>query len=276
MKNLFALTLILAVFFYSCTKTSDSTIVLAEYTLGSGGSCTGATVSGRSVVDTALTGLNTVAVTVDVRVAGAYWISTNTVNGISFSQIATFTSTGPQTAILTGTGTPIDTGTVNFTLTALNGLGDSCTFSVTTVQGIPPNYYLTGFFNGIYRNFSDSAGATNGAIPGLSGAAGLDISGLDTVANSTSKIEFGVGSPASIGPGIYADTSAAYAYFNYVDSLAQIWTVSNSGQPTFTIVITGANARSVQGSFSGMIKTLQGTLSDSLAVTNGLFYVPVR
>ncbi len=276
MKNLFALIFILPVFFCGCTKTPDSSIVLAEYTLGSGGNCTGATVSGRFVADTALNGANTIAITVDVRVAGAYWINTNTVNGMSFSQIGTFTSTGPQTALLTGTGTPVDTGTVNFTLTALNGLGDSCTFSVATIQGVLPHYYLTCFLNGAYRNFSDSAGATNSNIPGAAGSAGLDVSGLDTTVKSTSKIEFGVGSSASIGTGTYADTSAAYAYFNYVDSLAQTWTVSNSSQPTFTIVVTGVSARSVQGSFSGTIKMLQGAVVDSIAVTNGLFSVPVK
>ncbi|MEO6637426.1 MAG: hypothetical protein ABIN25_04065 [Ginsengibacter sp.] len=276
MKYLYTLAFMLPALFYGCTKTSDPEFVLAEYTLGNGGNCTGATVSGRFVADTALAGANTVAVTVDVKVAGAYWISTNMVNGISFSQISTFTSTGPQIALLTGTGTPVDTGTVNFTLAALNGQGDSCKFSVTTVQGIAPHYYLTCFFNGNYKNFSDSATATNSNIPGTSGSTGLDISGLDTLVNSTSKIDFGVGSPGSIGPGIYTDTTANYTYFKYVDSIAQTWTVSNSGQPTFTVVVTGVSARSVQGSFSGTIKMLQGNVLDSIAVTNGLFSVPLK
>ena len=243
MKNLFSLTVILLVLLYGCTKkTTDSSTPIAVYTLGSGGNCTGAVVSGRFVADTALTSANTVTITVDVTVAGPYWISTNTVNGISFSQISTFTSTGSQTVVLTGTGTPVATDTADFTVTALNGLGGSCTFSVATVQGVPPPYYLTCFLNGVYRNFGDSASATNSDIPGNSGAAGLDIRGLDTVINSTSKIEFGVSNPGSVGAGAYTDTSIIKAYFSYVDSLAQTWSVNSTSQPSFTIVVTDVSA----------------------------------
>jgi hypothetical protein len=277
MKKLFALTVILPVLFSGCTKTTpDSSTPIAVYTLGSAGNCTGAIVSGRFVADTVLTSTNTVTITVDVTVAGPYWISTNTVNGISFNSISTFTSTGPQTVVLTGTGTPVAIDTANFILTALTGLGGSCTFSVATVQGVLPHYYVTCFLNGIYTNFSDSAGATNSSIPGSSGAAGLDIRGLDTVINSTSKIEFGVNSTGGIGAGTYTDTSAVSAYFSYVDSLAQTWTVNSTSQPSFTIVVTGVSTNNVQGTFSGTIKNQQSTGTDSIAVTNGLFSVPVK
>ncbi len=277
MKKLTALSAFLLVIFFGCTKTTpDPTIILAEYSLGTGGDCTGAVVSGRFVADTAVSDANTVTITVDVTVPGPYWITTNTVNGISFSQVSTFTAAGQQTAVLTATGTPVDTGMATFTLRALNGLADSCTFSVPTVQGIPPHYYLTCFFNGVYRNFSDSAGATNSNIPGASGSAGLYVSGRDTVTSTNEKIEFGVGSTASVGPGIYTDTSSTYAYFSYVDSLAQTWLVNIAVDPTFTVVVTSANAINVQGTFSGVIKKQQGTLTDTIAVTNGIFNVPVK
>jgi hypothetical protein len=276
MKNVLALTVILPFLFSGCTKTSYSPTVLAVYTLGSGGNCAGAIVSGRYTADTALTSTNTVAITVDVTVAGPYRISTNTVNGMSFSKISTFTSTGPQTAVLTGTGTPVAIDTADFTVTALTGSGGSCTFSVATVQGVPPHYYLTCFLNGIYRNFGDSVSATNSDIPGNSGIAGLDVRGLDTVINSNSKIEFGVINTGSVGAGTYADTSSSKAYFSYVDSLAQTWTVSSSSQPSFTIVVKNVSANNAQGTFSGTIKNQQGTGTDSISVTNGLFSVPVK
>ncbi len=278
MKNLFVLIFIISILFSACSKkTTDSSIVLAEYTLGSGGNCTGTIVSGRFVADTALTATNTVTITVDVTVAGAYWITTNTINGMSFSQISTFTSTGPQTAVLTGTGIPVDTGTVDFEVTPLNGPGGSCTFSVGTVEGIQPQYYLTCFLNGIYRNFGDSAIATNSNIPGSSGLAGLDISGLDTMINSSSKIEFGVNNTASVRAGTYTDTtSSSRAYFDYLDDSVETWSVNISTQPSFTIVVTGASNRNVQGTFSGTIKNQQGTGMDSIIVTNGLFSVPVK
>ena len=276
MKKWFALAVIIPVLFFGCKKTtSDSSAPLAEYTLGSGGNCTGAIVSGRFVADTALTGANTVTITVDVTVAGAYGITTNTVNGISFNQISTFTATGPQTVVLTGTGTPVAVDSANFTLTRLSGPGGSCTFSITTVKGTPPPYYLTCELNGVFQNFVDSAGATNSSIPGNSGAAGLDISGRDTVLNSGKKIEFGVGGVESIGPGIYTDTSSSKAYFTYVDSLGQTWSVNSSTQPSFTIAVTSVSASNVQGSFSGVIKN-QVTGIDSITVTSGLFSIPVK
>lgn len=261
----------------SCQKTAeDPTIVLAEYTLGSGGNCTGATASGRFVADTALTALNTVTITVDVTIAGAYWITTNTVNGFAFSSIGTFTATGPQTAVLTGTGTPVVTDTSNFTLTAKNGLGGSCSFTVETVQGIQPHYYITCFLNGVYRNFSDSAGATNSNVPGSSGLPGLNVKGLDTVINANSKIDFGVSNTGRVSPGTYSDTTTAQAYFDYLDGAGETWSVHTFGLPSFTIVVTAEDARSVQGTFSGTIKNQQGLGTDSITVTNGLFSVPLK
>ena len=202
MKNLFTIVIIILTLSCGCTKTTpDTSTPLAEYTIGTGGNCTGAIVSGRYVADTALTDANTVTVTVDVSVIGPFLITTNTVNGISFSKTGTFTSTGPQAVILTGTGTPVAVDSTNFTVSALTGLGGSCTFSVTAVQGIPPDYYLTCFLNGVYRNFTDSASASNSSFPGNSGAPGLDVRGLDTVINSISKIEFGISNAGAVGTG---------------------------------------------------------------------------
>jgi hypothetical protein len=276
MKTVFLSILTGLLLFSACKKTTQPPIVLAQYTLGSGGDCTGSIISGRFVADTALTANNTVTITVDVEVAGPYWITTNSANGISFSDIGTFTSTGTQTAVLTGTGTPVDTGVANFTITPLSGPGGSCTFSVTTVEGIPPQYYVTCLLNGVYRNFSDSLLATNSNIPGTSGLTGLDISGRDTIINSVEKVDFGVNGPANIGTGSYADTSSVRAYFSYLDSTGQAWVESASGQPSFTIVVTNVTAGIAQGTFSGTIKNQQGMGTDSLTVTNGLFSVPVK
>ena len=275
MKILFAFSIIFLVLFSGCKKTvPDTSTPIATYSLGNGEGCTGATLSGRFVKDTSLTGANTVTITVDVTLAGPYWISTNTVNGMSFSAVSTFTAIGPQTAVLTATGTPISLVTANFILTALNGLGDSCTFSVTTVKGIPPQHFVTCIINGVYRDFSDSSVASNSGTPGTSGAAGLDIRGLDTVVNSLSKIEFGINNTVSVGTGTYTDTNAPNAYFNYTDSLGQKWSVIGDTQPSLTIVVTNLNGNNVQGTFSGTIKNQRAT--DSLTVANGMFSVPVK
>ena len=277
MKNLLPLTVIVMILLCSCQKTKEDTpIVLAEYTLGAGGNCTGAVLSGRFVADTALTDLNTVTIMVDVTVAGAYWITTNTVNGITFNNIGTFAATGPQITILTATGTPAFIDTANFTLMAKDGTGGSCSFPVVIVQGIQPRYYVTCFLNGVYRNFSDSAGATNSNAPGSSGLPGLDIKGLDTVINAKPKIEFGVSNTGGVSPGTYTDTATARTYLDYLDSAGETWSVNTSAHPSFTIVVMAANFKNVQGTFSGIIKNQQGFGTDSIIVTNGLFNVPIK
>ncbi len=277
MKNLFALAVILTILSSGCSKEiADTPVVLAEYTLGSGGDCTGAIASGRFVADTALTANNTVTITVDVSLAGPYWIATNTANGISFSSIGTFSGTGPQTVVLTGEGTPVATDTTDFTLTALNGAGGSCTFSVITVHGILPHYYLTCFLDGVYKNFGDSAHATNSNVPGTSGVPGLVINGIDTVINSTSKIEFGISNAGSVKAGTYTDTSSSRAYFSYLDATGETWSENSGSLPSLTIIVTYAGTTNVQGTFSGTIKNQQGLGTGTIVVTNGSFSVPVK
>lgn len=276
LKNLLT-TIVVLIVVCSCKKTVvDNSTPLATYSLGTGGSCAATTVSGRYVADTALDASNTIMITVEVSVAGPYWIITNTVNGMLFSRTGTFTSTGTQTIILNGSGTPKAINNSNFTLTRLSGPGGSCNFSVATVQGIQPHYFLSYFLNGVYRNFGDSAYAINSGVPGNSGLAGLDISGLDTIVNSKSKIEFGVGGTKSIGAGIYTNTHTSKGYFNYFDNVGGTWTADSLSNTSFTINLMTASAHYVQGTFSGTIKNQQGTGTDSLVVTNGLFTVPVR
>jgi hypothetical protein len=57
-----------------------------------------------------LTSENFIIVTVNVNVPGNYIISTNTVNGMTFSQAGNFTRSGPQRVLLSGRGTPVEIG----------------------------------------------------------------------------------------------------------------------------------------------------------------------
>jgi hypothetical protein len=73
-----------------------------------------------------------------VATTGTYNITTNTVNGVSFSNSGTFSVTGVQTVLLTGTGTPLNSGSQTFTVT----FGSStCTFSITFGAGIVLDYF---------------------------------------------------------------------------------------------------------------------------------------
>ena len=93
----------------------------------SAGNCKPVVVAGIYTPGVALTPVNTVQVRVTVAVAGDYLITTNRVNGIAFSKSGTFTSTGDQTVTLNGTGTPLNSGAQNYTVSFGNS---SCTFSI--------------------------------------------------------------------------------------------------------------------------------------------------
>ncbi|PAM92766.1 hypothetical protein B4N84_21790 [Flavobacterium sp. IR1] len=91
--------------------------------------------SGTMVVGTAVSGI-TQTITATVTKIGAYSITTNTVNGVTFSASGTFSSTGYQDVILTATGTPIAIGFDKFTLNTTPGCSfDRPTIDANTVVG---------------------------------------------------------------------------------------------------------------------------------------------
>lgn len=94
----------------------------------SSGNCKPVILAGQYDQGIALNSTNTVQVQVTVATAGSYSIKTNAVNGVTFSKTGTFTSTGVQTVMLTGSGTPINSGSQNFTLSYGNSL---CNFKIT-------------------------------------------------------------------------------------------------------------------------------------------------
>ncbi len=104
---------------------------------GDPGACTGATSAGIYTAGTALTATNTMILNVNVQTVGVgtYAISSNIVNGISFSATGTFTVTGVQPVTLIGTGTPTAAGVFNHSVT---GNASTCTFSVTVTSVLPP------------------------------------------------------------------------------------------------------------------------------------------
>lgn len=93
----------------------------------SSGNCKPATLSGTYTQGVALIGANTVQVQVTVAAAGTYSITSNSVNGVTFSNTGTFTSTGVQNVILQGSGTPLSSGVQNFTISYGNS---QCAFKI--------------------------------------------------------------------------------------------------------------------------------------------------
>jgi hypothetical protein len=107
----------------------------AVFTLaGAPNNCTGAVINGVFAAGVATSASNTITLSVNVTTAGLYTITTNALNGISFSKTGVFTNTGVQTVILTATGTPTAAEVFDFTPSAS---GSSCKLSITCT-GTPP------------------------------------------------------------------------------------------------------------------------------------------
>ena len=127
----------------------------AVYTLsGSPGTCTTATVSGIYKVGTALDVSNTITISVNVTSIGTYTVSTNSLNGISFTGAGAFIATGEQTITLTGSGTALAAGTFTYAFGA-NG----CSFLITINEAntVIDSLYYDITVNGVqYRKVADS------------------------------------------------------------------------------------------------------------------------
>ena len=151
-----------SLFLISCQKelsfeSSKGANTATAFTLGGAGSnCTGATLSGVYMNAQVMTSANTVQLQVQVTVKGAYSISTNTVNGVSFSGTGNFADTGAHTIIMVASGTPAGEGTKTFLVSAG---GSTCSFDVSfapkappavfTLQGAP-NACTLPVINGVY------------------------------------------------------------------------------------------------------------------------------
>jgi hypothetical protein len=124
-------------------NSSGSASGTAAYTLtGAGGTCTGSVVAGNYYAGTALSSANTVTLQVLVTAIGTYTINTNNTNGFQFSVSGSFTTTGPQSITLTGSGTPLGPGSSNFT----TPVGPGCTFTITIkdAQPLMASYFFPG------------------------------------------------------------------------------------------------------------------------------------
>ena len=119
---------------------------------------------GFYVVSTTTNSTNTMEVTVTTTAQDNYNITTNTVNGYSFSASGVFLTSGTHTITLASTGTPTATGTDIFTI-SLSGVVGTCTASITVLATAPPvlkncqALMLAGYTtSGVYTIDPDGAG----------------------------------------------------------------------------------------------------------------------
>lgn len=123
--------------------------------------CNSATVNGSFVVGQPLTGVNTITINVLVNVIDTFSISTNTLNGYSFSATGVFTFIGLNTITLYGSGTPVTAQNDNFTIT-FAGNTTTCNKTVSVLSTPTRNcleYKIAGYnTDGIYTIDPDGLG----------------------------------------------------------------------------------------------------------------------
>jgi len=94
--------------------------------------CESIVVNGEYEVGVPLAASNSVSISITPTRAGAYNITSNTVNGFQFSKSGTFANTLTQTVTLNGSGTPLAAGTTAITVSYG---ASSCTFTTTVLNG---------------------------------------------------------------------------------------------------------------------------------------------
>ncbi|XMO85461.1 fibrinogen-like YCDxxxxGGGW domain-containing protein [Algibacter sp. AS12] len=123
--------------------------------------CSSPTATGAFASGTNLNSTYTITIDVLVNVIETYTISTNTVNGYSFSASGAFSNIGLNRITLTGSGTPILEQTDTFTIT-FAGKNDTCNIdiTVTTVLSNCLEYLNAGFTtDGVYTIDPDGNGS---------------------------------------------------------------------------------------------------------------------
>ncbi|HSN60593.1 MAG TPA: hypothetical protein VLR49_06645, partial [Ferruginibacter sp.] len=238
------------------------------------GACTTATVAGTYAASTPLTSSNTVTIQANVTTMGSYTVTTNAVNGMTFSATGVFTGTGAQPIVLTGSGTPTAAGTNTFT----PGSGSTCTFSIT-VTGAATNF-ITCKINGVFTTFNANAAGT------LDVSAGFPILSIDgeTTSGADPSISFGFAKTTggNITAGTYTVnqllTGIALGAYYYDASTTEFLAESDvtTQNPAFTIVISSITATRVIGTFFGPLKDNAGAGPGLRTITEGVFNVPIQ
>lgn len=231
----------------------------ASFTLsGDPGSCLPVTVNGTYQAGTALTASHNVEVEVNVTVAGAYTISTNTVNGMQFSKSGVFSTTGLQNVTLAAVAGSNPAAAGTSTLTPMAGT-TSCTFDITVAA---PSDLVYSFRIGA-TTFSGPCSAF------LFGAGGSET--INIYDPTPSRLDMDLtNATGAVTAGFYSGTSTAGKYAQFSYNGIQYASFPGSGLTNLSATITSINAatRIVEGTFSGTVINASATV---FTITNGVF-----
>lgn len=267
----------------------------AIFTLtGAPGVCTGFVVNGIYQVNTPLTVANTILIKVDVTAAGSYSISTNTMNGMTFSATGVFASTGNGISVtLLGSGKPTAAGSITLSPAVGNA---TCTVNVTVIAAPTGTYKCK--IDGTLISFDNRSAAevfdnsTGEDVPYLY------LDGFSGPPNGNEVPEFQIfismNDETTVNAGTYDEKhliptggsldgtyeiGIVYKFVN-ADGSVTIWSTSSNflppPNPPFTIIITSRTATNIKGTFSGELTNILEGRTGKKVVTEGVFDLPIQ
>jgi hypothetical protein len=176
--------------------------------------CTNPVLTGVYNLNQPLNSTNSVTLSVNVTTAGSYFITTNTVNGISFQDSGFFNTTGVQNLVLYGYGIPQQSGAFAYNV-QYNGI-NGCFFPVS-ISPIPISTFV---FNGAPGNCQfTAAGSYTAGVP-LSGNNVIGINVNVTTAGAYTIFTNTVGGFSFLGSGVFTSTGVQTIF------------ITGSGTPT--------------------------------------------
>jgi hypothetical protein len=243
--------------------TVTSSLPQAAYTLN----CSGTTVNGTYTAGTALNSTNTISLPVSVTTIGAYSITTNTANGVSFAASGTFTTTGSQTITLNASGTPLVADTSTFKITAG---ANTCSQNITFAAPAPPSAYTfncSGFLaNGNY-SFGNALTSSNTITASVNvttlGAYNITSNSVNGISFSAAGTFTKLGAQNIILNGSGTPTSSGIANF----------TITGGGNTCSSISITISGPANAVFTFAGAPSactspTINGTYTAQTALSS--------
>jgi len=206
-----------------------------------------------------------------VSTAGPYAVTTVATNGVIFSGSGTL-ATGAQNIVLTGSGTPTNSGPIAFDVTFSTSF---CSFAVTFLPGtLPSTDYFRVKIDGVLTTFHvNLSGDDDPVFGGFSNSFSGDVAvGSDEYLDITLNDAL---SPISTGTYLHP-LGLRFTTSRYVDPSGLGWQPSDNSSPAFSVIVTSVSPTRVTGTFSGQYKSQNGTGTGSKIFTEGAFSVPIQ
>jgi hypothetical protein len=242
---------------------------------GAPGNCTTPAISGTYTAGAALTAANTIILTVNVTVAGAYSVTTNSANGVSFSGSGAFTATGIQTITLTSTNIPVLSGSFSYTPSGTGGCNFSITYNPAGGGGIPASTYYLQFKSGATFIAADTAAVVALIIPN-GGFIDLSVEAFSITGDTSFTIAVATTGNPQINVSYNTNNlGVPLTAFGMQDNIGPVYTADFSTPAQNMVVkfdLIDEPNKVVKGTFSGTAKTSTGVVT----ITEGKFRAQIQ